>query len=93
MEIILAFVIFLLIVVGMSIGVIMGRKPITGSCGGVGAALGEKEYVCDICGGDPEKCENPESGLDTALKTTKGSSLEPTEIAYNAARKPGKRDF
>ena len=41
----------------MSIGVIMGRKPISGSCGGIGAALGEKNYNCDICGGDPNKCE------------------------------------
>ena len=47
----------LLIIAAMSIGVIMGRKPIAGSCGGVGAALGEKDYVCDICGGDPEKCD------------------------------------
>jgi len=41
----------------MSIGVIMGRKPIKGSCGGVGAALNEKNYKCSMCGGDPEKCD------------------------------------
>lgn len=40
----LVFVIMLLVVFGMSIGVIMGRKPIAGSCGGI-ANLGiEKEY-------------------------------------------------
>ena len=37
--------------------VLMGGKPITGSCGGVGAALGEANYNCDICGGDPNKCD------------------------------------
>ncbi|GAA6169722.1 (Na+)-NQR maturation NqrM [Sessilibacter corallicola] len=47
----------LLVVTAMSVGVIMGRKPITGSCGGVGAALGEEDYVCDLCGGDEAKCE------------------------------------
>lgn len=41
----------------MAIGVIMGRKPLKGSCGGVGAALGETDYVCDLCGNDPAKCE------------------------------------
>ena len=51
----LVFVIMLLVVFGMSIGVIMGRKPIAGSCGGI-ANLGiEKE--CSICGGDRQKCE------------------------------------
>lgn len=53
----LAFGLLATVIVIMSIGVIMGRKPITGSCGGVGAALGEKNYTCDLCGGDPSKCE------------------------------------
>lgn len=83
MEIILAFFIFLVVVIGMSIGVIMGRKPISGSCGGIGAALGEDDYVCDICGGDPDKCENSESTTDSGT----------TGLAYNADRKPAKRDF
>lgn len=51
----LVFLVMLLVVFGMAIGVIMGRKPIAGSCGGI-AALGiEKE--CSICGGSREKCE------------------------------------
>ena len=32
---ILAFVVLLFIIVAMSVGVIMGRKPISGSCGGL----------------------------------------------------------
>ncbi len=55
--VIVSFVVLLLIVSAMSIGVLLGRKPISGSCGGVGAALGEKDYVCDLCGGDEAKCE------------------------------------
>jgi hypothetical protein len=60
----LALVLVLLLITGMAIGVIMGRKPISGSCGGVAAALGEKEYTCDICGGDPNKCENQDDVTD-----------------------------
>ena len=54
-EILLAIVMFGLLIAAMAIGVLMGGKPI--SCGGVGAALGEANYNCDICGGDPNKCD------------------------------------
>lgn len=51
----LVFVLMLLVVAGMAVGVMFGRKPIAGSCGGI-AALGiEKE--CSICGGSREKCD------------------------------------
>ena len=56
-DILLAMVIFALLIGLMAIGVLMGRKPIAGSCGGVGAALGEENYECEICGGDPMKCD------------------------------------
>tara|TARA_B110000444_G_scaffold79999_1_gene75543 strand:+ start:2335 stop:2571 length:237 start_codon:yes stop_codon:yes gene_type:complete len=59
-EIILSVIIFGLLVTAMAVGVLVGRKPIAGSCGGVGAALGEDNYTCDICGGDPNKCEEQE---------------------------------
>jgi hypothetical protein len=54
-TIILAFVLMVLLVAAMAIGVLMGRKPISGSCGGM-SALG-MEVACDICGGDKGKCE------------------------------------
>jgi hypothetical protein len=50
--------VMLTVVVGMSVGVIFGRQPLTGSCGGVGKALGEKNYSCELCGGDEQKCES-----------------------------------
>ena len=56
-----SIVIFGLLITGMAVGVLLGRKPISGSCGGVGAALGEKDYSCDICGGDIKKCEDSNS--------------------------------
>ena len=44
-----------LVIAGMAIGVIMGRGPIKGSCGGLGA-LGV-DQACDLCGGDPQRCD------------------------------------
>ena len=56
MEIVLvAFFVMLTLVVAMSVGVIFGRQPIAGSCGGM-KALG-MEMECEVCGGDPQMCE------------------------------------
>ncbi len=44
-----------LVIGGMAVGVLMGRAPIKGSCGGIGA-LGI-ETSCEICGGNPQRCE------------------------------------
>lgn len=67
------FLVMLLVVFGMSIGVIMGRKPIAGSCGGI-ANLGiEKE--CSICGGNREKCDEVNADKD-----------ERAALAYDATK-------
>ncbi len=57
MEILLAIIVVGLLIAGMAVGVLMGRPPISGSCGGVGKALGVADYSCEICGDDPNKCE------------------------------------
>jgi hypothetical protein len=44
-----------LVMAAMAVGVIMGRAPIKGSCGGMGA-LGI-DAACDICGGNPQRCD------------------------------------
>ena len=54
-TIIVAFFVMLGLVTAMAVGVIFGRKPIVGSCGGM-KALG-MEMDCEVCGGDPEYCE------------------------------------
>ena len=47
----------MLVLIGaMAIGVLAGRKPISGSCGGM-KALG-LDMECEICGGDPARCES-----------------------------------
>lgn len=52
----LVFGVMILMVVGMAVGVMMGRKPIAGSCGGI-ASLGI-EKQCSFCGGVREICES-----------------------------------
>ena len=54
-ELVLSFVLLVAVVVGMAIGVMRGRAPISGSCGGLNR-IG-LDGVCEICGGDPEHCE------------------------------------
>ena len=44
-----------LVMAAMAVGVMNGRAPIKGSCGGMGA-LGI-DTACDICGGDPKRCD------------------------------------
>ena len=44
-----------LVMAAMAVGVLAGRQPIKGSCGGMGA-LGI-DTSCDICGGDPRRCD------------------------------------
>jgi len=54
-TLIFAFFIMLAVVAGMAVGVAFGRKPITGSCGGLSALEGDT--TCDICGGNPAHCD------------------------------------
>ncbi|RLA49390.1 MAG: hypothetical protein DRQ97_00880 [Gammaproteobacteria bacterium] len=51
-----------LVVAGMAVGVIAGRPPIKGSCGGMGA-LGI-DTACDLCGGDSKRCDEETRGAE-----------------------------
>lgn len=53
-TLILAFFVMLALLAAMAIGVLAGREPISGSCGGM-KALG-MDVDCEVCGGDPDKC-------------------------------------
>jgi len=77
----LSFVVLILIVVGMAVGVLMGRKPIAGSCGGM-AALG-MDVACDVCKGDPEVCETEQQ---KTMKADKLARNEVDDISYDAGR-------
>lgn len=64
----LVFGLMLLLVGGMAIGVMFGRKPISGSCGGI-ANTGVSNGPCDFCGGDPNKCDAPDDDDSGDSKT------------------------
>ena len=54
-TILVAFGVMLFIVAAMAVGVLKGRKPIAGTCGGMNA-IG-MEQACDVCGGDQSRCD------------------------------------
>lgn len=71
------FAVMFLVVAIMSIGVLMGRKPISGSCGGM-SALG-MEVACDICGGDTSKCEKENSENGKSVNKSESLSYDATK--------------
>ncbi|HKK55502.1 (Na+)-NQR maturation NqrM [Marinobacter sp.] len=73
----LVLMIVMFLVAAMSVGVMMGRKPISGSCGGLGAMGISK--TCDICGGSPQKCEE-----ENERRSAGGQSAD--ELTYDASK-------
>lgn len=80
-TLILSFMVLILIVAGMAVGVLMGRKPIAGSCGGM-TALG-MDVACDVCKGDPEVCETEQQ---KSIKANKMLQHQADGISYEADR-------
>ena len=82
-TIILAFVVLVVLVAGMAVGVIFGRKPISGSCGGM-SALG-MDVACDICKGDPEVCETEQQKAIKA-EMQEQQQAEADDLSYDASK-------
>lgn len=57
-TLLLSFIIMLLVIAGMSIGVMNGRKAISGSCGGVAGS------GCELCTGKGQ-CRNKRKNART----------------------------
>lgn len=58
----------------MAVGVMMGRKPISGSCGGMGAKAGDES--CPLCGGDVQKCESTQDAQKNNKKASNSMSYD-----------------
>ena len=69
----IVFLVMLLLVAAMAIGVMFGRKPIAGTCGGLN--IMGADGACEICGGRPEACER-EGG---------GAASDRSDLAHDAA--------
>lgn len=69
----IVFVVLISVVVAMSVGVLMGGKPIAGSCGGM-ASLG-MDTACDICAGDKQICEDENERVAREAKSAKLADL------------------
>jgi len=79
----MVFAFMLLIMAAMAVGVIMGRKPIAGSCGGLNQ-LGMKEG-CDICGGKDEVCE--EENRKQASARRRSDESRGADLGYDATKR------
>ncbi|MDN3520600.1 (Na+)-NQR maturation NqrM [Halomonas ramblicola] len=80
----IAFAFMLLIMAAMAIGVIMGRKPIAGSCGGLNK-LGLKEG-CEVCGGKDEVCEEENRKRNVSARRRSDESRG-ADLGYDATRR------
>lgn len=62
-----AFVVMLLVVAAMAVGSMAGRKPIAGSCGGLGAVGVDSSCAC---GRTPETCGTNEAPASNTAKAS-----------------------
>jgi hypothetical protein len=56
-TLLLSFIVILLVIAGMSVGVMNGRRAISGSCGGLNGG------GCELCSGDGN-CRRKREGAD-----------------------------
>ncbi|MFT4815315.1 MAG: hypothetical protein ACI80L_000567 [Pseudohongiellaceae bacterium] len=67
------FLVIAAVIVIMSVGVLFGRKPVQGSCGGMNNIVGLKE--CEICAREP--CQNdPLNGTEELAQKNYHNLLE-----------------
>ena len=59
--------VFLLVIVGMAVGVIVGRREISGSCGGLGSQSGAEggEASCSLCSNPDATCRELRNRMES----------------------------
>jgi len=73
----ISILVIALVIAAMAIGVLAGRPPIKGSCGGMGA-LGISSS-CEICGGNPQRCEEETRQTDTGKRKREARLYYPAD--------------
>lgn len=66
---------FVVVFAGMAIGVILAKKPLKGTCGGLGA-MSERfgQPMCEICDGNPERMPSDCSAPDWVKERCRDAS-------------------
>ena len=59
-----------LMILFMAVGVLMGKEPLKGTCGGLNRIMGDRD--CPVCGGDTTKCESTTSNNQQSDKAVLG---------------------
>lgn len=77
---VVTLIVMLFVALALSISVLAGRKPVSGSCGGVGKALGDPNYVCELCGGDEAKC------AEEKAKPNIAAAKDKSDLSYDASK-------
>lgn len=74
----ITLVVFLLVIAGMAVGVLMGRRQLSGSCGGLAnQSDGEGNTACSLCSNPAAACKE--------LGQRMGRDVEPGSTAEEAS--------
>lgn len=71
------FVVFLMVIVGMAVGVLLGRRQLSGSCGGLAnQSDSEGSTACSLCANPAAACKELGNGMDAAVNRREPSASE-----------------
>ena len=76
-TLLLTFGLMALLIIAMAVGVLMGREPIKGSCGGLQKAGLKGD--CEICGGNLDRCEETGSKPSAADSGSPVKDFDPLD--------------
>lgn len=66
----IVFTVFLLVLAAMAVGVMFGRRAISGSCGGLGNKTdGEGNTSCSLCQNPSESCKELKAQMAESAST------------------------